>query len=452
MDYGNYALRRNPFPHHGSFPLGDENEEIYALLLIGREKLKEKLDSKLRNLREGESSSLVLILGDYGSGKTHCLKYLEYRSRQKYSNIIPLYIKTIPGIGIRYLLQAVIKSVEYALGREYLIDLARSYLSSEQKIKCSPDIRNFLNAIATGKALVALRWLMGYKLNYEERKELEIIADMDEALARESLSVLFKLLWRINGIKLLLLVDEAEEILKYDKGQIYNFYAGLRDLIDNVSDGMMMILAATPAIVYEEEKGIAVVNPALMSRISNNNIIELSPMDRDNTIKLILSYLKAFRVRKTKRFAGSYPFESNSLKLIAKLSEGAPRKALILSGLLLREGIAHRKSVIDEDFARKIMNIRREVIEEILMRPPVAVPQPTRPTKSPEKRRREAIELKVIKILENCGGSETRYKLYLKAGKSLKKDEFYKILESLAENGKIKLIRRSRGYRINLVV
>ncbi len=452
MDYRSYALRRNPFPHHGSFPLGDENEEMYASLLIGRGELKEKLDSKLRNLREGESSSLILILGDYGSGKTHCLKYLEYRSRQKYSNIIPLYIKTVPGTGMKNLLWSFVKSIESALGREYLVNLARGYLSSEWRMKMSPDIENFLNAIATGKTLLALRWLMGYRLEYEERKILGIVADMDEIIARESLSVLFKLFWRINGVKVLLLIDEVEEVLKYDRRLVYNFYVGLRDLIDNVSSGMMMVLSATPAIVYDEEKGIVTLNPALMSRISDENLIELPPMNKDSTIRLLLSYLKAFRIQEARRFTESYPFEANSLKLIAELSEGLPRKALILAGIMIREGLAHRKSVIDEDFVRRILKLKKEMIEEVLMRPLiVTAPQP-RYVRASEEKEEEAVKLKIIKVLESRGGSETRYKLYLKAGKGLKKEEFYRLLENLAEEGKIRLIKRSRGYRIKLVI
>lgn len=447
MDYGYYALRRNPFPHHGSFPLDDEEEKTYALLMIGREELKKKLDAKLKSLREGESSALVLVIGDYGAGKTHCLKYMEHRSRDKYHNIVPLYIKTVPGPGMTHLLQAFVKSVEATVGREYLSNLAKRYLSSNVGVRCSPDIKNFLKAMAMGREVVALRWVMGYPLQPEERKELGIVSDVDEIMAREVMSTILRLSWRVSHLKILILIDEVEELLKYGKDQVYNFYAGLRDLIDNVSVGMMTVLAATPALVHDEEKGLAILNPALMSRISKENVVTLPPLDKESIKRMLVSYLRAFRTSGTLKYADLYPFTEDALDVIAKVSDGIPRTALKIAGLVLSEGLSKRKVVIDSDFVREVIDVKKELLEEILVKPPA--PRPTAPP--PPRDGREAIKLRVMKALERVG-EVTRSELYRKAGRGMGSKEFYKLLDEMAKEGKIRLVkpRRGRGFRVRL--
>lgn len=456
MDYSIYGLRRDPFPHHGSFPLNDDEEEKYASLLIGREELRKKLDGRLKNLREGESSSLVIILGDYGMGKTHCLKFMQYRATSKYTNIIPLYMKGLPEPSMVALLRALVEALEERHGRDFLVNLARRFLGSRSdRIRLQPDIESFLSAMATEKEILALRWVKGFRLGIEERKEVKITSDPDESVARDVIASLLRVIWDVLKVKTLLLVDEVEEVLKYDKSTLYGFYSGLRDLIDRVPVGMMMVLAATPALMADEEKGISALNPALISRISEENVIYLAPLDEEKTKGLIVSYLKAFRTPQTKEYASHYPFTEKSLEIIAKKSKGLPRASLMIAGMVLREGLSRRKRVLDENFVDEVLDAKKYDLENIFItqepRPkPEMRPEPTPMTLEPLDETR-ALKLKIVKLLEREKGTMTASSLKEKAGKKMNKAEFTALLREMAAEGSLRLKRVGGGYRVYLV-
>ena len=441
MDYSSYALKRNPFPRHGSFPLGDQDEEIYALLMVGREEVKEKLDQMLRNLRHGEPSCVTLILGEYGTGKTHCLKYLEYRSRKKYDNIIPIYVKGLAGPGVRYLLKAILDSIEDTLGREFLTKLGKAYLS---KGVPQSDVRSFYSALATGKEVIALRWAKGYPLTMKERERLKVTSDVDEHMARDLMASLFRAIWTLLGFKVLVLIDEVEELLKHEEKELMDFYSSLRYLIDTVPEGMMLVLSATPALVKDPRKGVAALSPALMSRLkAEDSLLILRPMEGVDVRRLLTSYLKAFRIPKARGLADTYPFEPDALDLIVRKSEGIPRNALMLANQALREGLTRKKHVIDASFLREVLKIEVEEEQKVVIsiggeRGKVAEPKDGKDKK-----------VKVIKLLEQSGGAATFSSLRNRV--RMGKEEFMALMKEMEEEGVLELKKVGRGYRVILV-
>lgn len=451
-DYRKYGLVRNPFPLHGSFPLDDEYEERYAKLLIGREELKEKLRKKLENLRTGESSAVVLLLGDYGTGKTHCLKFMEYWAKRKYRNIIPLYFKGLPGPKMKDLLRAFLDSLERTLGRDYLTKLASESLNVERSNLV--DTKNFLLALASknqGKVIPALRWAKGYGLSDQMREKLGLVSDLDETVARDVLSTLLRLIWEVRGSKTLFLIDEVEELLKYDPTDLYDFYSGLRSLIDTVSTGMMMVLASTPSLLRDEEKGIAALSPALRSRISDENTVILSPLDAKGIRTMIISYLREFRLPSVRKLMNTYPFTEEAISLIADLSKGIPRNALMIASVALREGLSKGKKEIDESFIRTVLELRKDELADLFLEfrgkgGSEGVEEPVGPTPVDE---RTALKAKVTKILEELGGKAPRYKIQQRV-KEIPREELYRLIEEMRDEGTLDLIKAGSGFRVVL--
>ncbi len=451
-DYRKYGLIRNPFPLHGSFPLDDEYEERYAKLLIGREELKEKLRKKLENLRTGESSAVVLLLGDYGTGKTHCLKFMEYWAKRKYRNIVPLYFKGLPGPKMKDLLRAFLDSLEGSLGRDYLTKLASKSLDVERSNLV--DTKNFLLALASknqGKVIPALRWAKGYGLSDQMREKLGLVSDLDETVARDVLSTLLRLIWEVRGSKTLLLIDEVEELLKYESTDLYDFYSGLRSLIDTVSTGMMMVLASTPSLLRDEEKGIAALSPALRSRISDENTVILSPLDAKGIRTMIVSYLREFRLPSVRKLMNTYPFTEEAISLIADLSKGIPRNALMIASVALREGLSKGKKEIDESFIRTVLELRKDELADLFLEfrgkgGSEGVEEPVGPTPVDE---RTALKAKVTKILEELGGKAPRYKIQQRV-KEIPREELYKLIEEMRDEGTLDLIKAGSGFRVVL--
>ncbi|GEM_PF-3790861 len=453
-DYRKYGLIRNPFPLHGSFPLDDKYEERYAKLLIGRDNLKELLRKKLENLRAGESSAVLLLLGDYGTGKTHCLKFMQHWAIRKYRNIIPLYFKGLPGPKMRDLLRTFLDSLEGILGRDYLMKLASESLNVERSGLV--DTKNFLLALASknrSKVIPALRWAKGYGLSDQMREKLGLVSDLDESVARDVLSTLLEIIWEVRGTKTLLLIDEVEELLKYDQEDLYDFYSGLRNLIDTVSTGMMMVLASTPSLLRDEEKGIAALNPALNSRISDENTIILSPLDSIGIRAMIISYLREFRIPSVKKLMSTYPFTEEAINLIADLSRGIPRNALMLASIALREALSKGKKQIDDAFIRTILELRKDELADFLLEFKGEGEErrdfkekPVGPAPVDE---RTALKVKVIKILEELGGVSPRSRIQQRV-KEISRKKFYRLLEEMRDEGMIDLIKVRGGYRVVL--
>ena len=87
-DYGNIFLKNNPFP-----TIGIPGDRI--TFCVDRDKIKARFKDVLSELIFNENSSITVIVGDYGTGKSHLLKLFKQSVNEELlpqENPVLLYI------------------------------------------------------------------------------------------------------------------------------------------------------------------------------------------------------------------------------------------------------------------------------------------------------------------------------------------------------------------------
>ena len=465
--YEKYGLKMNPFPLKGSFPLESEYEKEYAKIFIGREKTLKKINKMIEKMQLGEILPVVFLTGEYGYGKTHALKYIQYVVMENYQRIIPLYIKNIGEPTAIALYKAVIDAIDRTLMREHIYECAKRIMETREIIdfitKPFPDFREIIPKLAD-EDIRALRWLFAEELSVIEKDHLRVVREIRDENASDALISLIRLLYYGgNQRRFLFLIDELESVIGGESlDRVRRFYEALRNIIDKLSEEAMFIFSATP-IVLTGHTSIRDLHPALLTRIKGE-IIQLRELTKEETKKLIASYLDAFREPKVRKYYERlYPFTEEAIEIIYSHSKGVPREILRLASIVLYEAARRNLSTITGDFVSRIFSaaettIKREeiVIEEIPVSEETAIT--VSEILEEEKAEKESLELKL---------SELERKMYILLRKSENKsaplsllakrlyiiyEAAYRIAKSLERKGVVLVKPRGKGYRIFLRV
>ena len=108
-DYTPAFLKNNPFPY---VPIPPDS----SLLLSGKEGVLERVENVLSSIVVNRKSNHAIIIGPYGSGKSHTLKFVHEQIRKHYSRdknkFLVSYIFT-PGTGIKDIFVQFIESIGF---------------------------------------------------------------------------------------------------------------------------------------------------------------------------------------------------------------------------------------------------------------------------------------------------------------------------------------------------
>ncbi len=457
-----YGLRKNPFPHHGSFPVGDEDEETYANIFCGNSELKRAVEAKVSLLREGEGSSIVLVVGEYGAGKTHVLKYMEHMAQARFPGVIPLYIKRMEVASMLELYRCIVRAMEQKLTRDFLVLLAaQAHRAPPPRVRSFPDMERALAHLMAGD-MAALRWIEGLDLSREELDRMEVSESLNSSSAVDALVVLVDLLWRFGRNKLLVLVDEFEETFVMSSRQdLVRFYSDLRQLLDKLPEGALLVLSATTIVLKDPEKSLSLLNPALDSRISDSDRISLKRLSTREVVEMLKGYLRAFRTPEAKGLVSdSFPFTEEALIRIAELSGGMPRNALKMASTCLSEALRRGVRSVDEVFVLEVLEEggeRREEHEEVEVRIARDRGGGARESEVREERKVEEEEIvridlsyvkrRIMEVLREEGSirdSDLRRRV------GVSKELYLEGIRALARQGLLHRKKRGRGYRVYL--
>ncbi|MEM2570058.1 MAG: DUF2791 family P-loop domain-containing protein, partial [Candidatus Bathyarchaeia archaeon] len=337
----------NPFP---IVPIPEEQPEIFG---ANQRALNHILWQLNKVVRTGRPIHMVLV-GPYGSGKTHLLRYLASQINQNINGGLGAYVHH-PGPDFISIYRRFVSSIGY----DKLKSLARKV--DERKLKETIVYHDFVTALANlnddNKSLEAWRWLTANTLTLEERRHLRVATSIEhEEEALNAFSALLKFL-RSSGFKLIcILIDEFEEINSLVQLQKRRLYNALRHLIDLNASNFSLIIACTPhgwETIYEE-------NAALVRRFSSN-VIFLEPLGEDDAIKLIASYLERYRMH-IKDLSGYnfnpldiYPFTKDAIKEICLLSKGNVGEILKYCGIAIEMGLKEGCKILDAESVRNLI-------------------------------------------------------------------------------------------------
>jgi len=302
-DYSRYFLLVNPFPH---LLVPEEKPEIF----VDRIEVMSTLGRVLRRVMETGESSTAVIVGGYGTGKSHILKYTKWRINETMSNGVALYVT--PGRSIRDFYMNFMEQLGLEFFRSALATLPEAEreevrqltifedeplpraLPEEAVVGMSPDFRQALqNLLVRRKARLSWDWLLGAQLIANERREIDVhtwlskdsqVLDAFNSVAR---------LARSLGVRVTcVLIDELEKVTDLGKPDRQRYYDSLRNLLDANPDGLCLIAGVS----RQGWRDLREHGHPLRRRLIRN-VSELEPFSAEDAKELIRRYLMRARQR-----------------------------------------------------------------------------------------------------------------------------------------------------------
>lgn len=400
-DYSRLGLKLNPFPLAGL--------PKYVLPPLDPE-IEEKIKHFIISTYKKDDYSGLTIAGDYGSGKTHLLKYIQFlideltREAQKHKidfSAITCFIdrpedspqkvvhKIVEDIGLdkirKYVWKIVIDKFssnkaefyqkhkprglllpqEPEKWRELFEEPVRSnYLDFLKRFRdLSGDFERLQNSVLeiikveiVPDSALADRYLD--LILYEEEKTTSTSWDVlagyvskRDIQHKETIFLysIVEILRKVGFKHLYVFVDEFEDIGKLTAAKKTSYLLTLVTLINKESH-WSVIISLTPDVLNEE----IAQEPPLHDRLTTT-IIELKPLDRNAGYNLLVKYLN---VAREKEEDSLHPFTEESVGKMIEISEGNCRSFLMLAFNAIEIALKEKKAKISMETVKKAKILR----------------------------------------------------------------------------------------------
>lgn len=374
-DFSDFYLLRNPFPTVGI-------PEDIPLITVDREKIIEQFKNVVFEVLDSGRSILTVIVGEYGSGKSHLLKIFKQNVNaqilSRNNGTIAGYVKS-PGEEFRDFALAFIDDIGRDILRELASDVVTEFLketqdlerfifehTSQEKIRLGDfhldeilvdsrylDIVNeLIDSKFEGlrnhdvvKAFLCLanpelsslgwRWLSGDSLTRSNKDRLQVTSGIQSNNAYEVFLDFTNMLRKIGTANVAILVDELEKITLLHPTRRSRYQDDIRQLIDDNPRNVIFYFAIAP----RQWEALTKEPTALVRRLSGNWFI-LDEFEEEDIEELIERHLYTARPDNysgkiaKKRFSqlnpSLCPFSDDSLKKIRELSQGVVSRILLL--------------------------------------------------------------------------------------------------------------------------
>ena len=167
--------------------------------------------------------------------------------------------------------------------------------------------------------------------------------------------------FRRNGYRhVYILVDEFEDIfLVLGKRERVQYLSRLRDIIEHNLNYFSMALC----VKHSEWQNIVGDSPAFAERFSRR--VELKSLTVENMASLIADYLGKVAMEGERDINNPYhPFTPDAIKEIQRKSLAVPRAALEICFVLLEHAAKHDVNIIDSEMVRQVQSIRESLLIE----------------------------------------------------------------------------------------
>jgi len=313
----------------------------------------------------GTSSHIVLV-GSYGNGKTHTLKYIKKQMETQLQNILAVYTAS-PGerflslysnfmceLGFDRLENLVWKFLEFATGEENLkkkvnegdvllaeiLEIGKRRLQNE--IKYTDFATAFLKLTLEECKFLAWKYLCGEPVLFEHRKELDVVMliDNDDKALRAFMSL--KRILSLLGNKLIcILIDEFESIEYLHillKQKILN---SIRHLMDLNPQGLCLVIGCAPDVWVDIIKEYHAFSERIFRQVT------LRALNKEDLRNFISSYLQHFRIKNADPPTDIFPFTEDAIIEIQKAAEGNIRRMLMICNQAIDIGADTRFPIIN---------------------------------------------------------------------------------------------------------
>ncbi len=373
-NYKVYGLKQNPFPYVG---VPEDAVSLYADRKRELKMLEEVIKSSLHNV-----SCHAALIGSYGNGKTHTLKYLKKQIENQLEDVVVVYISN-PGdrilslysnfmyeFGFHRLEELVWRFLEFATGEKNLrkkvnegevllpeiLEIGKRRLLNE--IRYTDFATAFLKLTMEECKFLAWKYLCGEPIISDYRRELDVVSaiDNDEKALRAFMSL--KHILALLGNKLLcLLIDEFESIEYLHPILKQKILNGIRHLIDLNPQGFCLIIGCAPEVWVDIVKEYHAFSDRIFRQITLKALSEKDMRD------FIAAYLKKQRLNDIDPPSEIFPFTEDAIKEIHRVAEGNIRRMLMICNQAIDIGVENNTSAINANELRDMLPDIFETVE-----------------------------------------------------------------------------------------
>jgi len=364
-NFAKYGLRCNPFPY-----VGVPNEK--TLLYANRRKELKDVGECIRSSLSGTSSHLVLI-GSYGNGKTHTLKFIKKETEEQLPNAIVAYLAS-PGdrflsmysnfiyeFGLENLERLVWQFLEFCSGTKNLrkrvnegevllpeiLEIGKKRLFNE--IKYTDFANGLLRVTMEESKFIAWKYLCGEPIIHEQRREIDVVTciDNDDKALRAFLSI--KEILSLTGKKVICLcIDEFESIEYLHPLLKQKMLNNIRHLIDLCPSGLCLVIGCAPEIWVDIVKQYHAFSERIFRQVT------LRALDEKDFQAFFLSYIENYRLEGFTVESRIFPFTEDAINEIHKMAEGNIRRALMICNRAIDKGLELGFDTIDSSNLQKM--------------------------------------------------------------------------------------------------
>jgi hypothetical protein len=287
--------------------------EETAAVWVGRPELRRELRLLLRSASRVAASQIVLLWASFGQGKTHALRHLEGLAKEV-PEILPLY--TVIPEGITSFVEIYRAIADGAMESGVLVPAGKDLFDRTGGHGLS-DMERAIVRIAMyteDEARVAISWLRAEKVLVKDLKDIGIRQRIEKtADAIEALDSLIRTLQRDGSVKVLLLLDEMQELSDLGR-RLPECTGGLHKVFDRNTRGLTMVMSFTTG-TQAALRGV--LGEALFDRASD--VLTLAGLTRDESVELISGLLREWGIDPDKAPA---PFTDDAIvSVVARLEK-----------------------------------------------------------------------------------------------------------------------------------
>lgn len=365
-----YALKENPFDIFS-----------YEHKMADREEEWKRITTSLISAFEGREPAYLVLLGDYGMGKTYMLEqiYSWLSEGGKKHDVLVVYAKHDVLYERRLaLMESEPKWTKF--GQDFVFrifgNIDRDKLAGVLKGVNLKDFKSkfvkVFEAMKTDKE-IGFKYITGQKLGAKDYEQLGVDSAVSDSPT--SLALFFDFLRVINQggyNNFLVLVDEFEYLAAQGEKKIIQILNTFRQIFDDFGDygKSYKEAVAKPHFMFATSPGgwerLTELETALtrkiggagiapfMRRLSKRNMMTLDPFTKEKTLELVRLRLSEERIKEPKD--PLFPFTEGAIEHVHSVSLYRPGNVIQYCGILLEDALENSLEKIDEKDARKILN------------------------------------------------------------------------------------------------
>ncbi|GEM_PF-6001118 len=373
--YEKFGLRANPF-----------SDERFDMPMVDRQSDWTKIKNVLLELLVGQSAGIVVLFGDYGMGKSYTLSKISdflqgaKRGGPSPSSILAAKVRASePELPRHYSVDLFIRLIK-SIGRPKLLEIFSKASEAGENFESPYD--RIVPELAHGNDL-AWNWVSGKKLSKGELRSVGASTQVSDSM--EIHDVFFGALrvFKAAGIdSIVILLDELEFLLSQaGRSKLLTIIHEVQAVWDDYNQmdpgqktrhaKVIFVFASSPdawqkfleLAEQEKEKKGGGGTESFLRRIPENARLDLSPLKKADVKEFLEARISDYRTKPMED--PLFPFKSDYVDLISRLSFGIPSKILALSALVIREAAQSRAPIkhVDSHFAETVLKDTGALIE-----------------------------------------------------------------------------------------